>query len=71
MPQGGPAIAYLPEGRVDIQAANANLIEAAPDLLAALKEAVANYASCDIGDMGDGDPIANWKAAIARAEGRD
>lgn len=35
VPHGGPAFAYLPEGRDDIQAANARLIAAAPDLLAA------------------------------------
>lgn len=37
MVQGGPAIAYLPEGRKDIQEANAQLISASPDLFEACK----------------------------------
>ncbi len=50
--------------------ANARLIAAAPDLLACLKEAVESFAPMDIGEPGEGDPIASWKAAIAKAEGR-
>lgn len=36
-PADGPTFAFLPEGRADIQEANARLVAAAPDLLKALK----------------------------------
>lgn len=36
-PEGGPALAVLPDGRRDIQDANARLIAASPDLLEAAK----------------------------------
>lgn len=49
--------------------ANARLIAAAPELLAALKEAIATVDGFDHGDEGeDGDPIASWRAAVAKAE---
>lgn len=35
-PAAGPTFAFLPEGRADIQEANARLIAAAPEMLAAL-----------------------------------
>jgi hypothetical protein len=69
MPLGGPALAYLPEGREDIQEANASLIAAAPELLKALKKAL-NESGCD-GDL----CCYEWhdvaRAAIAKAEGGD
>lgn len=34
-PAAGPTLAFLPEGRADLQEANANLVAAAPELLKA------------------------------------
>ena len=52
--------------------ANAALIAAAPELLRCLKEAVASWELADeeAEEPGDGDALAEWKAAIAKAEGR-
>ncbi|PWJ80591.1 hypothetical protein C7441_112133 [Pseudaminobacter salicylatoxidans] len=60
------AVAYGGEGsgRTDQGEANARLISAAPDLLVALKEAVAFH------DGEDNETLASWRAAIAKAEGR-
>jgi hypothetical protein len=56
----------------DENEANARLIAAAPRLLACLKEAVASWelADEDADELGDCDALADWKAAIAEAEGR-
>jgi len=51
VPQGGPAIAFLPEGRIEIQKANSALIAAAPELL----ELVKLYRSC--GTLGETMPM--------------
>lgn len=74
-PVAGPRFAYLPEGRDDIQEANARLIAAAPDLLAVmptighpggrLLKVVAHYESGATQTI-DGDVVT---AAIAKAEG--
>jgi hypothetical protein len=55
-------------GCIEVSLANARLIAAAPDLLACLKEAVA--ANEDGLPRDADDPIHDWKAAIAKAEGR-
>lgn len=83
-PAGGPTFAFLPEGRVDIQAANARLIAAAPYLLEACQTLI-KYCSLRDGSLGQ---YADWiqtfvedgstifeavemaAAAIAKAEGR-
>lgn len=44
--------------------ANARLIAAAPELLVALKEAIAFH------DGEDNETLASWRSAIAKAEGR-
>lgn len=64
----GPAFAYLPEGRDDVQAANAALIEAAPALLAALERlhAVADGAGWL---RKSGDALSQAEAALSQAKG--
>ncbi len=62
------------KGPSEIEHANAHLIAAAPDLLTALKDAVAQV-NCtvplDWEDMNLKYPnVKKWEAAIARAEGR-
>ena len=42
-PDGGPTIAFLPEGRADIQEANARLIASAPEMLAMLRQEIDNF----------------------------
>jgi hypothetical protein len=68
MPLGGPALAYLPEGREDIQEANARLIAAAPELLHSLK----NLVEILIHPTPYDDKVSfirDARAAIAKAEG--
>jgi hypothetical protein len=47
--------------------ANHALIAAAPELYEALAEAVKWADEMDTGDVIDGDPIASWRAALAKA----
>jgi hypothetical protein len=42
-PVAGPTLAFLPEGRADMQEANARLIAAAPDLLTCLRRMCGMY----------------------------
>ena len=64
-PEGGPSFAYLPEGRDDIQEANARLIAAAPDLLAALQ--ALEYAQTDEGEHTESAAWGIARAAITAA----
>ena len=76
-PEGGPAFAYLPEGRDDIQEANALVIAAAPELLEALQIWMKFFdtmpkgqfggISCDVGLMNDG--FIKSARAISKATG--
>lgn len=52
--------------------ANARLIASAPELLKYLKEAIANFDAMDTGNKlpEDGDPIKEWRKAVAEAEGK-
>lgn len=64
---GKGAVAHIPQSTVNPMEANANLIAAAPDLLAALE----GLMSCYI-DLLDEDQVAaaqNAKSAIAKAKG--
>jgi hypothetical protein len=70
MVPGGPAIAYLPQGREDIQEANAHLIAAAPDMLEALKAAVA-YDDVVSRRGQDGEISLDPRAAVAEGEDLD
>jgi len=69
---GGPAFAVLPPGRKEIQEANARLVAAAPDLLAALK-AIKDAAACC--SLATAIPlaihIAHANNIIAKAEGKE
>jgi len=56
----------IPAISEDEAAANGRLIEAAPDLLVALKDAIMWI---DIDDQGAPEMIAKWLAVIAKAEG--
>lgn len=70
-PIAGPAFAYLPEGREDIQSANADLIAAAPDMFAALEE-IERVTTCSANcehDEDDRCPIYLARAALAKARG--
>lgn len=63
VPAGGPALAYLPEGREDIQEANALLMAAAPELLEACEACWPLIAAQSLaGDL--------LRAAIAKATGK-
>lgn len=69
-PRGGPTFAYVPMGRdsrEDIQAANAALFTAAPEMLEALK---AVYYALPPSAKLDSDLLAMISRAIAKAEGR-
>jgi hypothetical protein len=59
-PSAGPAFAYLPEGRDDIQLANSRLISAAPDLLKAVQALL--YSMTD-----EGEHTASAASGLARA----
>ncbi len=72
-PAAGPTLAFLPEGRADIQAANARLIAAAPDMLKLLHAAYHALESYRYGNASP-DLAASVAVAIhdviAKAEGR-
>jgi uncharacterized membrane protein len=46
-PLGGPSLAFLPEGRRDVQEANAALIAAAPEMYEVLQAVAAHFANTD------------------------
>lgn len=72
-PDGGPALAVLPNGRRDIQDANARLIAAAPDLLEALESIALAPCACIPPEIeGESTIVCHGciaRAAIAKAEG--
>jgi hypothetical protein len=70
VPTAGPSLAILPDGREarsDIQKANARLIAAAPELLAALKAMIQGYQ--ELAECNRLEYEHAW-AVIAKAEGR-
>jgi hypothetical protein len=70
-PQSGPTFAFLPEGRADIQEANARHIAAAPELLAALHSLLISCTEARWPLTSDQMmPLSQARAAIAKAEGQ-
>ena len=68
---GGVQVAKVQASvRADVQTANAHLIAAAPDLLAALREMVRTCRPTPIIEAEGRDALTAARAAIARAEGR-
>jgi hypothetical protein len=71
-PVAGPTMAFLPEGRLDTQHANAVLMSAAPELLAACKSALSDLNTHDTSAEYPWHEatVRQLEAAIARAEVR-
>jgi hypothetical protein len=69
-PQAGPTLAFLPDERIDIAEANAQLIAAAPELLEALKFCKSVIEANGMWELSEQMAVNHAVAAIAKATGK-